>query len=61
MEPRQVYSFALLAFLIAAPLAALDVSAVKQGAPVQRGRSWEQRSEFEAPVKEGGRLIAAGG
>ncbi len=57
MVPRQVYSFAFLALLIAAPLAALDVSAVKQGAPVQRGRSWEQRSEFEAPIKEGGRLL----
>jgi len=39
------------------PLAALDVSSVKQGAPVRRGHSWEQRSEFEAPVKEGARLL----
>jgi len=46
-----------LAFLIAAPLMALDVSAVKQGALERRGRGWEQRSEFEAPVKEGARLL----
>ena len=57
MGTRQVHSFALLAFLIALPLAALDVSSVKQGAPVRRGNTWEQRSEFEAPVKEGARLL----
>ena len=43
MGTRQVHSFALLAFLTALPLAALDVSAVKQGAPVRHGNSWEQR------------------
>jgi hypothetical protein len=57
MGTRQVHSFALLAFLIALPLAALDVSSVKQGTPVRRGNLWEQRSEFEAPVKEGARLV----
>lgn len=49
--------FAILALLSALPAAALDVSSVKQGAPVRRGRTWEQRSEFEAPVKSGGRLV----
>ena len=43
MGTKQVYSFALLALLTAAPLAALDVSSVKQGAPVRHGRSWQQR------------------
>ncbi len=54
---RQVHIFALLAFLVALPLAALDVSSVKQGGAVRRGHSWEQRSEFEAAVKEGARLL----
>ena len=27
--------------------------ALKQGTPVRSGRGWEQRSEFQAPVKEG--------
>jgi hypothetical protein len=57
MGTRQVHIFAIFAFLIALPLAALDVSSVKQGAAVRHGRSWEQRSEFETPVKEGGRLL----
>src|SRR5271157_593536 len=57
MGKRQIHSFALLAFLIALPLAALDVSSVKQGAPVRRGNSWQQVSEFEAPAKEGARLL----
>jgi DUF4097 and DUF4098 domain-containing protein YvlB len=57
MGTRQVHSFALLAFLMAMPLAALDVSSVKQGVPVRHGNLWEQRSEFEAPVKEGARLV----
>jgi hypothetical protein len=57
MGTRQVHSFALFAFLLALPLAALDVSSVKQGAPVRRGNTWQQRSEFETPVKEGARLL----
>ena len=57
MGTRQVHIFAFLALLMAVPLAALDVSSVKQGAPVRRGRGWEQRSEFAAPVKEGARLL----
>jgi hypothetical protein len=61
MGTRQVHSFALLAFLITVPLAALDASSVKQDAPERRGHTWEQRSEFEAPVKEGARFAAAGG
>ncbi len=57
MGTRQVHSFALLAFLTALPLAALDVSSVKQGAPVRHGNTWQQLSEFEAPAKEGARLL----
>jgi DUF4097 and DUF4098 domain-containing protein YvlB len=57
MGTRQIHSFALLAFLLALPLPALDVSSVKQGAPVRHGNTWQQRSEFEAPGKEGGRLL----
>lgn len=49
--------FTILALLAALPLAALDVSSVKQGALERRGKTWEQRSEFESPVREGGRLI----
>ncbi len=57
MGTRQVHSFALLIFLTALPLAALDVSAVKRGAPERHGNNWQQVSEFEAPVKEGARLL----
>jgi hypothetical protein len=57
MKSKQRYIFAIFAFLVALPLGALDVSSIKNGAPVRRGNSWEQRSEFEAPVKEGGRLV----
>ncbi|MGA2987051.1 MAG: DUF4097 family beta strand repeat-containing protein [Terriglobia bacterium] len=57
MRTKLVQLFALLAFLPALPLAALDVSSVKQGAPVRHGNSWQQISEFEAPVKEGARLL----
>ncbi len=49
--------FALLIFLVALPLAALDSASVKRGDVVRRGRGWEQRSEIEAPAKEGGRLL----
>jgi hypothetical protein len=41
--------------LLALPLAALDT--VKQGAIVRSRQGWQQRSEFEAPAKEGGRLL----
>jgi DUF4097 and DUF4098 domain-containing protein YvlB len=47
----------LLALLVALPLQALDVSSFNQGALTRRGRGWEQRLEFEAPVKEGTRLL----
>jgi DUF4097 and DUF4098 domain-containing protein YvlB len=57
MITRYVHIFALLAFLTAMPLVALDVSSVKQGAPVRHGRTWEQRSEFKSPVKDGARLL----
>ncbi|MGA3328665.1 MAG: hypothetical protein ABSF45_29805 [Terriglobia bacterium] len=57
MGTRPVHIFALLAFLIALPLAALDASSVKQGAPVRHGNTWQQRSEFETPVKAGARLL----
>lgn len=57
MRTRPAHIFVLLALLMALPLAALDVSSVKQGGPVRRGRTWEQRSEFAAPVKEGARLL----
>jgi DUF4097 and DUF4098 domain-containing protein YvlB len=57
MKARQLLFAPLYAVLFALPLAAVDVSSVKQGAPVKQGRSWEQRSEFEAPVKEGARLL----
>ncbi len=57
MRPRFVFIFAFLAFLTALPVAALDISSVRQGAPVRHGRAWEQRSEFAAPVKAGGRLV----
>jgi DUF4097 and DUF4098 domain-containing protein YvlB len=57
MAARQVHIFAIFIFLIALPLASLDVSSVKQGAPVRSGHSWVQRSEFAAHVKEGARLL----
>ena len=57
MGTKHVHIFALLAFLPVLPLAALDVSSIKQGAPVRHGNSWQQVSEFEAPVKEGARLL----
>lgn len=57
MGTKQTQRFAILAFLIALPLGALDVSSVKQGAMEKRGSTWEQRSEFAAPVKDGARLV----
>lgn len=57
MKTKQICAFSLMAFLLALPLVALDISSVKQGALVRRGKAWEQRSEFEAPVKAGGRLL----
>lgn len=57
MKARQLLSIPLYAILFALPLAALDVSSVKPGAPVKRGRSWEQRSEFNATVKDGARFL----
>lgn len=57
MGMRYACRFTILALLLALPLAALEVSGVKQGTPVRRGRGWEQRSEFEAPVREGARLL----
>ncbi len=57
MGTKRVYSFALLALLMATPLVALDVSSVKQGAPERHGNSWQQVSEFEAPTREGARLL----
>lgn len=57
MGKTWAHRFLLLVFLIAPPLAALDVTAVKRGEPVRHSRSWEQRSEFAAPAKEGARLL----
>jgi DUF4097 and DUF4098 domain-containing protein YvlB len=57
MGTSRVHSFVLLVFLTALPLAALDVSSVKQGAPVRHGDTWQQVSEFEAPAKQGARLL----
>jgi hypothetical protein len=57
MKVRQLLLIPLSAVLFALPLAALDASSVKQGAPVKRGNSWEQRSEFESPVTDGARLL----
>ncbi len=57
MKKKMIQSFALLAFLVALPLTAADVFVIKRGTPEHRGRGWEQRLEFEAPVKEGARLL----
>jgi hypothetical protein len=57
MGTKRVYSLALLVFLIALPLRALDVTSFKPGTPVRRERGWEQRWEFETPAKEGARLL----
>jgi hypothetical protein len=57
MRTKPIHIFAFLAFLIALPLVALDVSSIKQGAPVRHGSTWEQRSEFAAVAKEGARLV----
>lgn len=56
MKARHLF-IAIFALVCALPAAALDVSSVKQGAPVKHGRAWEQRSEFTTPVKEGARLV----
>jgi hypothetical protein len=61
MAKKKLYGFILSVFLIALPLGALDMASIKQGAPVRRGRGWEQRSEFEIPVKEGARLLLRAG
>jgi hypothetical protein len=57
MVTGRFYSFAVLTLLAALPVAAVDVASVKQSAPVQSGNAWEQRSEFEASVKPGARLL----
>jgi hypothetical protein len=57
MRKKRVYGFALLVFLIALPLGALDVAPFKRGEPMRRERGWEQRWEFETPAKEGARLL----
>jgi hypothetical protein len=49
--------FVVLTLLSVPSLAALDVTALNRGPLVRRGRGWEQRSEFSAPVKEGARLL----
>ena len=57
MGTRQVCSFVLFTVLLALPLGAVDESSVKQGTPVHHGNSWQQVSQFEAPAKEGARLL----
>ncbi|MGO8788857.1 MAG: DUF4097 family beta strand repeat-containing protein [Terriglobia bacterium] len=57
MGMRQVHRFAFLIFLTALPLAAVDLSAVKRGAPERHGNNWQQVSEFEAPARERARLL----
>lgn len=57
MQASRGCIFTIFGLLIALPLAALDVSSLKQGAPERRGKGWEQRSEFTAAVREGGRLL----
>ena len=63
MGIREVSKCALLAVMIARPLPALDLAASKQGVPERRGNSWQQILSFEAPAREGARLLvrAAGG
>src|SRR5689334_14352726 len=57
MNARRLFFIPVCFILSALPLVALDISSVKQGSPVKHGRTWEQRSEFTAPVKEGARLL----
>jgi len=57
MGTRRTYIPAIFVMLLALPVAALDVSSVKQGAMVRRGKGWQQVSEFESPVKPGARLL----
>ena len=57
MQARQLCLLSLIFAFSTLPLAALDVSSVKQGAMVKHGNSWELRSEFGAPVREGARLL----
>jgi hypothetical protein len=61
MGKEQIYGFAFLAIVTALPLAALDLVSIKHGTPVRRGQGWEQRSEFETPVKEGAKLLLRAG
>jgi hypothetical protein len=61
MGKKQIYGFAFLAIVTALPLAALDLASIKHGTPVRRGQGWEQRSEFETPVKEGAKLLFRAG
>lgn len=57
MKALTRFSLPFLAVLLTVPLAALDVSSVKQGGMVKHGRTWEQTSQFEAQSKEGARLV----
>ena len=57
MGNRRLLQWAIAVCLTAAPWAAFGQSNVKQGAPVRRGNAWTETYEWNAPVREGGRLI----
>lgn len=57
MRKMRVLQLAVLVCLAFQPLLAVDQAYLKRGALERHGRAWVERSEFGAPVREGGRLI----
>jgi len=57
MDNRRLLQCAILVWLTALPWPAFSQSMVKQGAPVRRGNAWTETYEWNAPAREGGKLI----
>jgi len=57
MGKMRLGSLLFLTFLLAGSAAAANVGSFQRSAPEQRGDGWEQRLEFEAPARDGARLI----
>ena len=57
MRNKRILQFAIVLWLVALPWPALCQSIMKQGAPVRHGNAWTETYEWNAPTREGGKLI----
>ena len=57
MRNRRILQFAIVLGLAALPWPALCQSIMRQGTPVRHGNAWTETYEWNAPVREGGKLI----